>query len=766
MPGFSMHACLVSADSTLAPARRPELGSWYPARAGGDRLAQTGRLDYVAIAEQAARPGNPLLALEFHPAAVLALDAFFDLNWGDAGEAPGDDAWRPGTGKWNVIVNFGSFFGELLRREFGGEWQHDASQLDNALAAHVALPGGVQAFPLSYTYKRLRDGGSHRFEPYHAQLRAHYRKRPSPDELDGWLRQGRHFEGVGRPDLAQPFYARALALELAPDKRSEVEAAAAKVREAAEREAAEEPKPKAEPRIEPKADLDSALAPGETADAHLMRGAALFSKGQHEPALAAFEWALALDPGRAAALLGKARALVALQRFPEAAAWLEAFVGRADCEPERSYLAAGAALATGDKPKAHELYSRVAASPRLLPASREQAQRQVAELLADPAVAMEAALRLDAMADVVEALGRICYSHPEFAPAWRERGVGLSMLGRSAEAVTSLQRAQQLEPAVSASYDHEAVVLARDARHQEAIEALERGLGHAPSSGVLLMRKGVFLTVLGRNDEAARAFDAAIAAEPTYLESWAFKGDLEQKLGHTEQAIASLERYLAGKPGSQEKRVLAARRQLFGLRNPGRVPDRELALHALDAARVKLDAGALAEALPLFEDAVKADPLHAEAWQGRGTCLMQLARPQEAAACYREAEALVGPTPQVANALATALVRLERGQEAVEVYDRALAASGGHADTLLAKARTLVRLGRTAEALAVFDRLVARAPSDGALVRERADVLGALGRSVEAVAAYERTLELVPGDAVAQQARAAFIAGRDRSAGL
>ena len=66
------------------------------------------RRDYAAIAEQAIVSNRPLLALEFHPAAVAALDAFIDLTWGDEGAAPDGDRWQPGSGKGAAIVSLGS----------------------------------------------------------------------------------------------------------------------------------------------------------------------------------------------------------------------------------------------------------------------------------------------------------------------------------------------------------------------------------------------------------------------------------------------------------------------------------------------------------------------------------------------------------------------------------------------------------------------------------------------------------------------------------
>jgi len=111
--------------------------------------------DYAAIAEQAIIRNRPLLALEFHPAAVVALDAFIDLTWGEQGTAPDDDRWRPSDGQWAAIVGFGAFFGELMRRQFGGQWQEDPDQPDSVVRATVVLKSGHQVYAIGKVYKRL-----------------------------------------------------------------------------------------------------------------------------------------------------------------------------------------------------------------------------------------------------------------------------------------------------------------------------------------------------------------------------------------------------------------------------------------------------------------------------------------------------------------------------------------------------------------------------------------------------------------------------------
>jgi tetratricopeptide (TPR) repeat protein len=870
--------------------------------------------DYAAVAEQAIAANRPLLALEFHPAAIAALDAFIDLTWGEEGAAPDDDRWQPNAGKASAIVGLGAFFGELMRRQLGGEWRDDPARPDNPYTARVVLAGGHQVFAIGKVYKRLKNGVEDRLEPLYLYLRNQAGDLTSPAEAEGWLRQARHFKAVGRPDLVLRFCERGLACTPEPATRAAIEelrggAASASRAEAeeerrrglaesraalaelagegrrrlgefgvrvehgaltvfgldtfvdetigkgpvaeAKRDAAveralgaflgellcarfrgqwrEQPRdalarsqvvwpsglascpfeilsrrlakgspsvleqvttlvgslraqgdmeeePPEDPRdwlaqadayaqkgrlelavllgkvslgcrggdaassrlklarwcrtlgraADAKAHLDAGLRlePQNAALARerlLHRAAELVAQGLHAPALEAFEQALLFDPASGEGLLGKARALLALDRIAECREWLDGFAGRSDCEPDRRDLAARAADAAGDRVLAHRLFENLKGDRSLPAARRAHAEARAGELAVDPTVRLAAIERLEPLEQAVAGYARFNADYPDLAEPWRERGVGLSMLGRIEEALECLRRAAALEPTEPKSYDHEGVILARLKRFDEAIAALDRGLRSCPGSGLLLSRKGIFLAMGGRNEEALRACEAALLADPEYADSWAFKGDIEQRLGRNTEAIASIERYLAARAGSREKRVEAARRQLWALRNPGKERDPGRAQACAARALQQVQARALPEALALYDEAVREDPLSDLAWVNRGTCLYEMSRFEEALASFARGEELGGPTSLVADAVADCLVRLRRGDEALRTYDALLDRQPGSPEGLRGKARMLVRLGRAAEAVPLLQRLLAGSPEDETLARQYAE---------------------------------------------
>ena len=99
------------------------------------------------------------------------------------------------------------------------------------------MKGGHQVFAIAKVYRRLKNGAEDRLEPLYLLVRDQLGTAPTPAEVDGWVRQARHFDGVARPDLAGRFYERAVALS--PAKRAEIEglrAAAVTAARAAEAE--------------------------------------------------------------------------------------------------------------------------------------------------------------------------------------------------------------------------------------------------------------------------------------------------------------------------------------------------------------------------------------------------------------------------------------------------------------------------------------------------------------------------------------------------
>lgn len=722
--------------------------------------------DYAAFAEQAIALARPLLPLEFHPAAVLALDHFFDQTWGAEGVAPEQEDWQPSEARRIAILHFGAFFGELLRREIGGRWQADPAHPANPLQSRLVLTGGVQLFPFSRVFKRMKNGEAEPLEQLYRQVRQATGVTGKATEAEGWTRYARHFESTGRDDLAATFYERALALPLAPAARAMLEeqraaaVSAAEVRAAAtpeEADASEAPKaappaaasrpvqaPAATTPAPPPSAISAALA--EAVRTHGSRAAALSAQGRHDEALAELERLLELSPSSPEGLLGRARALIAVGRQREALDELDEIAARGDCEPLRSFLAATAADHLGDAVKAERVFRSIKDSPALSAEERARCAERMAALARHPAVLIDAIDALPDSAAMMDAYERLTVAHPELAAPYLERGVGFAMLGRTEEALACFDRAAALEPGEPRSYDHKAVTLLRLQQVDQALHTLDEGLRHCPSSGTLHCRRGIGLATAGRNAEALAAFERSLEVDPAYAQAWAYKGDVEARSGDSAAAIASRGRFLALRAGRPDKLVAAVARQRFSLQNPGRARDEARAQTCLGAGIAASAVGRWEDARARFEEGAAADPLSGELWLNLATTQLRLARTEEALASYRRAEELLGPTAEVVRGEVSCLLGLGRIDEALECHERELERGPHNPDALLAKARTLVRAGRFEDALPLYRRLVSRGPANLTYVAERAGALAAVGRTLEARFAYDAALALAPGD--------------------
>lgn len=154
-------------------------------------------IDFASIA--GAVETDPFIAsfgmlVDYSAASLIVLDAFLDETWGTTGKIKEDPAWQLSQGNSNAVMMFGSYCGEVLRRAFGGRWNHDPTQ--SASLAAIALPGGWSVLPISKAFKRLRDGAADALHPLYDFARE---KCGAPrDEAAGFKTQISHYEARSR----------------------------------------------------------------------------------------------------------------------------------------------------------------------------------------------------------------------------------------------------------------------------------------------------------------------------------------------------------------------------------------------------------------------------------------------------------------------------------------------------------------------------------------------------------------------------------------
>lgn len=163
-----------------------------------------------------------------------------------------------------------------------------------------------------------------------------------------------------------------------------------------------------------------------------------------------------------------------------------------------------------------------------------------------------------------------------------------------------------------------------------------------------------------------------------------------------------------------------------------------------DALRLH-DAGRLAEAEPLFEAVLAAEPDHAEALYRLGVIALQSQRHARGADLLRRAIAARPDQPAAHANLGYALRALGELLAALDAYDRAIALRPDYVQALNNRASVLNDLGRFTEALDSSDRAAALAPDDDSLQLNRGNALLGVGRAGEALESFERVLRRTPG---------------------
>jgi predicted TPR repeat methyltransferase len=168
------------------------------------------------------------------------------------------------------------------------------------------------------------------------------------------------------------------------------------------------------------------------------------------------------------------------------------------------------------------------------------------------------------------------------------------------------------------------------------------------------------------------------------------------------------------------------------------VPGRASTLTNLGAVRIRL--GRPAEALPLLDEAVAAQPEHVEGWLQRALALERLGRDAEALPCF---ERVLAQAPDDAPTLyrtAMALNRLGRHADALARLEHLLRVDPEHARGWTLHGQTLQSLERHDDALPSYERALALDPTDAWAWTLRGGLLKDLGRRDEAIFAFEQAI--------------------------
>ena len=230
---------------------------------------------------------------------------------------------------------------------------------------------------------------------------------------------------------------------------------------------------------------------------------ALFEKGQFKEAIAAWEYALELNPADAAARLNLGLSLMRTDRLDEAIPAFERAIAHDPASAE-AYLNLGIALAGKGR-------------------------------AADAATTYRKALEID----------------ETYAEAHSNLGVALASTGHGEDAIAHYRRALELNPALAEIHANLGAALAGAGRLDEAIPEFEKFVELKPDSGAARHNLGRALASRGRLEEAIAQLRKAVALEPRAAEfhnslavSLVYARRADEAVGEFEKAIQANPRFL------------------------------------------------------------------------------------------------------------------------------------------------------------------------------------------------------------------------------
>ena len=156
-------------------------------------------------------------------------------------------------------------------------------------------------------------------------------------------------------------------------------------------------------------------------------------------------------------------------------------------------------------------------------------------------------------------------------------------------------------------------------------------------------------------------------------------------------------------------------------------------------------------------EAVRLDPSHAAAHEGRGMALLEIERFATARRSLARAARLGGPTPALCMAMGRALSEMGMGAEAVRRYRRAARMDPALAEARIEAARELEAMGRIDEARTELDRAIKASPTSAAACLAKAGMLARHERDGGASELYDRAIELDPASADAHAGRSRML---------
>jgi tetratricopeptide (TPR) repeat protein len=338
---------------------------------------------------------------------------------------------------------------------------------------------------------------------------------------------------------------------------------------------------------------------------------------------------------------------------------------------------------------------------------------------------------------------------PKNAVAWRARGLMAEQKGDYQVAVDAYSEALRIEPSNNFAIGHRAYAFNGLDATEQALADSAAALKADPSWRELRLLRANIFARQGNLDAAGKEADLLVAESPQNDFAQVAAARIYARIGRTDDAMKAFDRAIAIKPQGYIFLNRAQSRPFIDY--AGRLADLDEALKLepespfvlAEKAEQLAVTGKLAEALQLYDRAVRSEPQATQLVIGRAGLLYKAGKIQEAEKAFAEVRSRA-KTASDFNSLcwakATRAILIESALEDCRQALKLKPDAGAYLDSL---GMVMLRLGRLDEALTAYDKAVAKSAGSASFMG-RALVYARKGDKAHASADRAEALKLDP----------------------
>ena len=154
--------------------------------------------------------------------------------------------------------------------------------------------------------------------------------------------------------------------------------------------------------------------------------------------------------------------------------------------------------------------------------------------------------------DAVTAYTKAVENNPEFAAAYRNRGIAYTNLGKHNQAILDYNKAIKINPKQAAAYNNRGTAYGNLGKFSQAIPDFNKAIQLYPQDAEAHYNRGLSYEQLGNYNQAIKNYNKSIEINPNHSNAYNNLGVAYYKLGNFNQAIMSFNEAIKINPQDAE----------------------------------------------------------------------------------------------------------------------------------------------------------------------------------------------------------------------